>query len=136
MEETIQQIQTMLTNLIRAIEASERNLYTAAEQTENRVAKLLLKAYAQQRSTFAQQLQASAVQLSHKAAVVPLNNSGFFRRGWSELRAAVDDMPVYRADASPPCPSDSRHRQRQPDRALIGQQSQSPHRWQRPHRDE
>lgn len=90
MEESIHNIQSTLTDVIHVLEASERNLYTAAEQTENRAAKLLLKAYAQQRAYFVQQLRGFAAQLQEEPSPVTTSDpGGFLRRGWSELRAAM-----------------------------------------------
>ena len=97
MEPAIHDIQTTLTNVIRAIEESERNLYTAAEQTENRAAKLLLKAYAQQRAYFVQQLRAVTAPFEHEpSALATANLRGFLQRGWSELRAAMTVRRQYR----------------------------------------
>lgn len=90
MEKSINELQTTFTTLIAVTEESERNLYTAAEQTENRAAKLLLKAYAQQRAHFSQQLRAVTTELDHEpSALATADGSGFLQRGWSELRAAL-----------------------------------------------
>ncbi len=97
MEKSIDELQTTFTNLIAVTEESERNLYTAAEQTENRAAKLLLKAYAQQRAYFAQQLRTVTTQLDHEpSALATADGSGFLQRGWSELRAALTVRRQYR----------------------------------------
>lgn len=97
MDESIHNIETTLTDLLRAVDESERNLYTAAEQTDNRATKLLLKAYAQQRAAFAQQLRAAMAQLNRDAGtLMTASPSGFFQRGWSELRAALTVRRQYR----------------------------------------
>jgi len=97
MEKSIQELQTAVIDVIGVLEASERNLYTAAEQAENRAVKLLLKAYAQQRAYFAQQLRGLATQLyAEPSPVVSSDTSGFLRRGWSELRAAMTIRRQYR----------------------------------------
>lgn len=97
MEQSIHNLQSTLTDVIHVLETSERNLYTAAEHTENRAVKLLLKAYAQQRAYFAQQLLGLVAQVQAEPAPVANNHaSGFLQRGWSELRAAMTIRRQYR----------------------------------------
>lgn len=74
-------------HLIQASTESKRNFYATAEQMENRALKLLLKAYAQERSRFARELQQRIAPADQAA---PASNPfGFFRRGWLDLKAAL-----------------------------------------------
>lgn len=77
-----------LNQLINAVNESAKNLYSAAEQVENRGVKLLLKAYAQERVHFARELQRGTAQNTDTPSDDD-SSGGFFQRGWMELRSAL-----------------------------------------------
>lgn len=91
----------LVERLVTINQSSEKNLYTAAEQMENRATKLLLKAYAQQRAEFARQLEqslhpdpASQPGLENDASApvaerAPATSPGFLQRGWVTLRSGL-----------------------------------------------
>jgi uncharacterized protein (TIGR02284 family) len=75
-------------DLIAANKESAKNFYAAAEQMENRAIKLLLKAYSQERTRFAHELQAVLPQ-ADEAATHAGSSLNFFARGWLDLKAAM-----------------------------------------------
>ena len=82
------EVQTTLNALIQINNESKRNIYAVAEQIENRALKLLLKAYAQQRARFAHELQRDGTQ-ADDSSLESSFSSGFFQRGWLDLKAAL-----------------------------------------------
>ncbi|MEZ4736192.1 MAG: PA2169 family four-helix-bundle protein [Caldilineaceae bacterium] len=77
-----------INELIAVDNESTKNFYAAAEQVENRALKLLLKAYAQERTQFVRQLRAVVPQADREAAK-PTSALNFFQRGWLDLKAAM-----------------------------------------------
>ena len=78
-----------LNQLITAVNESIKNFYSAAEQIENRAVKLLLKAYAQERTRFIHELRQGLAQHTEKAADATDTSGGVLQRGWMELRSAL-----------------------------------------------
>lgn len=81
------EVLTTVNHLIRVSNESKRNFYAAAEPMENRALKLLLKAYAQERARFVRELEQSSTQAN--VASTQTAPTGFFQRGWLDLKAAL-----------------------------------------------
>ena len=80
---------TVLNNLIETLKDGQEGFKQAAESVRNPALKSLFSEYSQQRSRFANSLQAEARKLGEEKPETSSSATGALHRGWINLKSAI-----------------------------------------------